>query len=154
MSLSFHYTKFPFGRLSGPEENIPSAQENANGRYYAVDAETIFVSHGVQWNKVSTLEKPLHILDGLLVNRPDPATCVGTLYIDEHGLQYEAFPTAWATVNSRAFPIEPDEGILFDCDDVPVMTWGASGILLPNLPTSDPGVSGQLWNNSGTLNIS
>ncbi len=31
----------------------------------------------------------------------------------------------------------------------------ASGaILMPGLPTSDPGVSGQLWNNSGVLTVS
>lgn len=31
----------------------------------------------------------------------------------------------------------------------------ASGVvMMSNLPTSDPGVSGQLWNNSGTLKIS
>ena len=27
-------------------------------------------------------------------------------------------------------------------------------IMMPNLPTSDPGVTGQLWNDSGTLKIS
>lgn len=157
--LKFRYTKFLKGRLSGVEADRPAAEDNAGGRYYATDTETIFISHGVQWNEVATLEKPIHVLDGLLVNRPDPATCVGILYVDEDGLQYEAFPTAWATVNSRAIPTEPNEGIdasarrLFDVDDTLIMTW-ASGIILPNLPISDPGVSGQLWNNSGILSIS
>jgi hypothetical protein len=27
-------------------------------------------------------------------------------------------------------------------------------VLMPNLPTSNPGVTGQLWNDSGTLKIS
>jgi hypothetical protein len=27
-------------------------------------------------------------------------------------------------------------------------------VLMPNLPTSDPSVSGQLWNDSGTLKVS
>ena len=27
-------------------------------------------------------------------------------------------------------------------------------IILPNLPTSDPAVAGQLWNNSGVLTVS
>jgi len=27
-------------------------------------------------------------------------------------------------------------------------------VLMPNLPTSDPSVAGQLWNDSGTLKIS
>ena len=26
------------------------------------------------------------------------------------------------------------------------------GVVIPNLPTSDPGVTGELWNNAGTLN--
>ena len=30
----------------------------------------------------------------------------------------------------------------------------ASGVFLNNLPTSDPGVTGQVWNNAGVLNIS
>ena len=31
---------------------------------------------------------------------------------------------------------------------------GFADIRLLNLPTSDPGVAGQLWNSSGTLKIS
>jgi len=157
--LNFRYARFPHGRLSGLEENRPAAEESAGGRYYAVDTETIFVSHGFQWNKVFSLEKPIHELDGPLVDRPDPSTCVGTLYTDEDGLQYEAFPTAWATVNIRATPTEPNEGIdastrqLFDSNDTPIMIW-ASGIIFPNLPTANPGISGQLWLNGGVPNIS
>ena len=29
----------------------------------------------------------------------------------------------------------------------------AGAVIIPNLPTSDPGVTGQLWNDSGTLKI-
>lgn len=31
---------------------------------------------------------------------------------------------------------------------------GGVGIIVPNLPTSDPAVVGQLWNNSGVLTVS
>jgi hypothetical protein len=31
---------------------------------------------------------------------------------------------------------------------------GSGGLFLPDLPTSDPGVAGQVWSDSGTLKVS
>lgn len=33
-------------------------------------------------------------------------------------------------------------------------TWSSDTLLMTNLPTSDPSVNGQLWNDSGTLKVS
>jgi uncharacterized cupredoxin-like copper-binding protein len=101
-------------RLSGLEADRPAAQSAVGARYYTTDTETIFVSHGQDWHVVSTLdiEQANGEKDGTLDDRPSPESCIGVLYTDNDGVQYEAFPTAWATVNSQSIASEPDEGAI------------------------------------------
>jgi hypothetical protein len=43
---------------------------------------------------------------------------------------------------------------LVDVDGATIQLTWANGIFMPNLPTGDPHVSGQLWNNGGQMQVS
>lgn len=89
------------GRLSGLVAKRPLPGAAINARYYATDTKTIYVSAGRIWKPTYTLQQDqaASFDDGNLAERPEAGTCIGTLFTDESGLQYEAFPTAWAAVN-------------------------------------------------------
>lgn len=88
-------------RLSGPLAARPAANAAVGARFRSTEGQT-YVSTGRTW--VESFELPwAHaqgIRSGLLSERPAPSTCVGWLYIDENGNEYEAFPSVWASVNS------------------------------------------------------
>ena len=77
------------------------AKTAAGARYFATDTGAITFSTGVGWkaDSVITEAEANGIISGQLAGRPQPVTCVGYIFIDENGIQYEAFPTAWATIN-------------------------------------------------------
>lgn len=87
-------------RISGLLADRPAANAAAGARYYATDG-VIYFSTGDGWKPSFALDHrdAGGVLSGLLAVRPDPSTCVGWIWIDEDGNEYEAFPRAWALVN-------------------------------------------------------
>jgi hypothetical protein len=160
-------------RLSGTLTARPDPQSAVGARYYATDEQKVYVSGGESWYLCPGAPEPADVpgyLSGPLADRPSPAGHIGWIFTDSvTGNQYEAFPTGWALVNDVT-PPAPGGGVPPGGDSGTVLTkisgddfdveW--DNISFPNLsdlngstlPTSDPLLSGQLWNSSGTVKVS
>lgn len=96
-------------RLSGLSTDRPSAAEAVGARYYATDSQVVYYSTGSAW----LAGFPLDQSDAVAIRstgpnpgqtKPDPQTCVGSIFIDDDGTVYEAFPTAWAVITLAGYP--------------------------------------------------
>jgi len=55
--------------------------------------------------------------------------------------------------NDSSIQLDPTSGVAIVATNAPVSISAFGGVFL-NLPTSDPSVSGQLWNDGGTVKVS
>lgn len=88
-------------RISSTAALRPEASEAVGCRHLSTDTGVIAVSDGYAWIAVTTLARSEAqiVRGGLLASRPEANTCIGLLYTDEDGYDYEAFPGGWAQVN-------------------------------------------------------
>lgn len=88
-------------RISSTAAARPEAPDAFHCRHLSTDTGAIAVSNGTDWIEVTTLDRDeaVGIKGGTLAARPDASTCVGWLYTDEDGFDYEAFPGGWVQVN-------------------------------------------------------
>lgn len=88
-------------RISSTAAARPDAPAAFHCRHLSTDTGVIAVSNGTDWIVVTTLDRneAVGIKGGTLAARPAYSTCIGWLYTDESGYDYEAFPGAWVQVN-------------------------------------------------------
>jgi hypothetical protein len=89
-------------RLSSTFAGRPSALSANGARFLATDTGVVYISTGATWvvSKVCERNEAVGILSGDLADRPDAGDAIGYLYIDEDGINYEAFPDGWAVMQT------------------------------------------------------
>lgn len=97
-------------RANGLLSERPNANAAGNTRYYATDTQVTSYSGGQDWADNWPLDQSdvVGTINVPQASMPNPGSCIGWVNIDPNtGLQYEAFPTAWANVSVEVRPVLP-----------------------------------------------